>query len=476
MRKYPIVLMLLASAPMAHAADPALDEVLQGFDAPAAEAPMEQVLDGFERPAGNDGMDAVLSGFDTAASTPTDAAVTSSDSSIRLSGALSFSTTYNYAHDAPAPDQTDWRGLSRARGKLNLELDADPFEHWRLHLAGYAWHDLAYQWNGRDQYTDAQLDEMETEAELGEAWLQGRLTSSVDLKLGRQIVVWGKSDNLRVTDVLNPLDARELGLTDIEDLRLPLAMSRLDWYRGDWNLTALAIHETRLDKRPVYGSDFYPAPMPQPADSEPSDGGGNTGYALALNGVFSGWDLSFYGASIIDTRPHMEDGRLQHNRIGMTGAALNIAEGNWLWKGEAAHFTQLRYSSLPGKEKVRSDLLLGLEYSGLHETTLSLEVANRHLHEWEQPLANEELVEDEVQWAARYTGEFQHDRLKLTALAVQYGHRLERGGFTRLQASYELATATTLSGGVVLYKPGAALPFNAIGDNDRLFADLKYSF
>lgn len=462
MRKAIALLLALAAANTAAAAEPAVDQVLQGFDDDA--------------PAADGGMEGVLSGFDQAAPTTAAAPATEAPRTLRLGGALALSAAYNYAHAAPPPGGADFRGLSRARTRLDLELDAEPADKWRLHLTGDAFHDFAYQWRGRDDYTPELRDSLEDEAQLGEAWLQGKLARSVDLKIGRQIVVWGKSDNLRVTDILNPLDTRELGLTDIEDLRLPVTMSRLDWYGGNWDLTALAIHEVRFDERPAFGSDFYPYPTPLPPEPTPADGGADTGYALALNGIFSGWDLAFYGASLLDDRPHLEAGVLRHNRIGMAGSAVNLASGNWLWKGEAAHFTHLRYSTLPGAEKSRSDLLFGTEYSGLRDTTLSLEVVGRHLHDWQAPLAAEGVVEDDVQWALRYTGDFLHARLKLTALNVQSGSHFERGGFTRLQGAYEVADATILTLGLVSYKSGAAMPFNAIGDNDRLFAELKYSF
>ncbi len=54
-------------------------------------------------------------------------------------------------------------------------------------------------------------------------------------KVGRQIVIWGRSESLRVLDVLNPLDNREAGRVDIEDLRRPLAMVRVDAYQKLWD-------------------------------------------------------------------------------------------------------------------------------------------------------------------------------------------------------------------------------------------------
>jgi len=174
---------------------------------------------------------------------------------------------------------------------------------------------------------------------------------SLDIKLGRQIVVWGKSDNIRVTDVLNPLDMREPGLTDIEDLRLPVATSRLDYYIGDWNLTGIVIHEIRFNKSPEYGSDFYPSSTPPPYEDKPGSRCKNTEYAAAINGIFSGWDISFYWADFYNDTPHMElvsagpppQIEWKHARLKMFGAAFNQALGNWLLKTEAAYIDGFKF-------------------------------------------------------------------------------------------------------------------------------------
>ena len=58
-------------------------------------------------------------------------------------------------------------------------------------------------------------------------------------------MVWGKSDNIRVTDVLNPLELREPGLVDLEMIRLPVTMTKLDYYIKGLNLSGIVIHEVR---------------------------------------------------------------------------------------------------------------------------------------------------------------------------------------------------------------------------------------
>ncbi len=443
-----------------------LDAIIDDFDEVAEEQDVDALLDGF-----GDDIEPAVEHVDLPDPTP---------APLQLNGVLAFSSSYNYAHRAPKANETDHRGLSRLRGSLRLELKMDPADNWRGYLETYLSRDLVYALRGRGGYTREQLESQEREAVLGEAWVQGRLTRSLDLKLGRQRVVWGKSDNLRVTDVLNPMDLREPGLVDIEDLRLPLTMARADYYRGDWGLSAFVIQEIRFDKTPQPGSDFYTGPADPVARKSPGHSRRNLEYAVALNGLFHGWDLSLYGARLFDDQPHQEwrDGRLTlvHSRVTMWGSAANMALGNWLLKGEVAHFRGLEFLAMPDRKGRRTDLLLGIEYSGLDDATLTLEVLNRHLHNHTSALAAQGREKDEWQTALRYSGEFLHARLRVTLLALLFGKPEEGGGIVRLQGDYEWAEGVRLIAGIVGYHRGDRRPFDRISGNDRLFLELKYSF
>jgi len=50
------------------------------------------------------------------------------------------------------------------------------------------------------------------------------LTDRLDLRLGKQQVVWGTADGVRILDIINPLDYREWTLKDYIDTRIPLWM------------------------------------------------------------------------------------------------------------------------------------------------------------------------------------------------------------------------------------------------------------
>ena len=449
--------------------------------------PLEEVLDGFgpQEPAAPPlpAPEDVLQGFDESpdrGAPPVDA-LADPGAGWRFSGEVGFSGSYNFAHRAPPPAGTDYRGLSRLRTRLDLELEGDVTPGWRLHLALNGDYDAVYRLHGRQHYEPELLDASESEVEVGEAWLQGSPAPAFDLKIGRQILVWGKSDNLRVTDVLNPLDLREPGIVDIEDLRLPVTMAKLDYYAGDWGFSAVAIPEVRFSKTPPYGSDFYQGGAAAPPPERiPADGVARMQYALAANGIFSGWDLSLYWADIYQDPGYLDYAgglpELRHGRVRMAGAATNIAAGNWLLKGEFAHFSGLGLNGLSGVRRDRDDMLLGVEYSGFGDTTLSAERVLRRLSGFDEDLAAAGYARNQWQTALRYQGEFLHARLKLTGLATFYGEALDEGGFVRLSGDYELAEAQILTLGVIFYQPGDAPPVLGIGDNDRLFAGYSFSF
>ena len=395
---------------------------------------------------------------------------------------MSWRAVFDLARDRPPAGGVDRRGLSSLRSRIEIEADAEPGPGWRARVTGHASYDLAYRVNGRGGYPRGFLDAYESEAELGEAYVRGQLSDDLDVALGRRIVVWGRSDSLRVTDLLNPLDNRRPGMTDIGDLRLPVAMAQLDYYARPWSLSLIAIPERRFDERPVPGSEFFAGTVPLPPRDAPEHAFGTPEIAVALNGTFPGWDISAYAANVFDDRPHVEataaGARRRHGRVWMAGAAGNAVFGSWLFKAEAALLDGLRYSNAPGREFVRLDVLAGLEYSGFTDTTLSFEAVNRHLLDFDPRLAArpDERGRNEPASALRITRRFRNDTVEVTLVALTFGLGGEAGAIQRLQIAHDWSDAITLSGGVVLYASGDRAPLRGIGANDRVFATLEYQF
>ncbi|WP_035238745.1 DUF1302 family protein [Desulfobacter vibrioformis] len=463
----------------------------------AQEEAFDLLLDGFDENTKISG-DSLLDGFDDPGATENEKAgdTLSRDRAPEqqvffLTGHIKTAGYCHFSHDAPVRQGTNWQGVSSLETELLLEFEIKPTDKWNIFnwsvfATGLGGYDFIYTLKGRQNYTDQVLDNYETKAELRELYLRASPVKQLDIKTGRQIVVWGTSDYVRVVDILNPLDLRNPGTTDIEDLRLPVTMSKIDYYQGPFNLSCIMIHEVRFNEPPAYGSVFYPSSQ-APAREEILDSDlKNSQFALALTGRFSGWDLGLYWADIYYPDTYIESvsdgGTLvpvqKHDRVNMFGVSSTLAKGNWILKTESALWEQLRYTNTPNDQFSRLDVMAGFEYSGFTDTRITLELVNQHLFNYNSELKNtpDGINENQLQSVLCIEKDFIHEALTLTFLVMGYGEKWQDGSYQRISAEYDIADSITAKAGVVFYQSGNLPMFNDIGGNDQVFLELKFSF
>ena len=319
----------------------------------------------------------------------------------------------------------------------------------------------------------------ETEIDLNELNIELEIFQDLDFKAGRQIVVWGKSDSIRITDILNPLDNRTPGLVDIKNLRLGRMMSKLDYYMNDLNLSVIALHENRFTKTPTYGSDFKTTI--DKATNMPSDSLDNTSLALSLTGAFEGYDLGFYFADTYVDKPYLVENNTilkYDNKSKMLGAAYNQVVDSFLLKTEIAHFDNINYN-LVSDNKARTDLLLGVEYSGIRDGSISYEIALRKIHDYEALINHEQngyKPEKEYQQALRFNQSYLNQTLDFNAVVNVFGNTGQDGGTARFELDYAVDDQISVSAGVIDYLSGDNLTIDSYKDNDRIFTKLSYGF
>jgi hypothetical protein len=436
----------------------------------------------------------VKTGDETAA----DEGAASQERFVRFSGWFQQRAVYNYAYPEPEQGNTDHRGWSSLRAELAPAADVRFSNDWKARFSGRLRYEPIFAIKGHDNFTSAYVEDRETEAELWDAFVEGIPIHGLSIKVGRQIVVWGTSESLRVTDVLNPLDYREPGVTDIENMRLPLAMTRLDYTWRQLTLSGIAIHEFRPSKLPVWGSDFFFGDEPLPQAYEPDDTLENTEYALSLTARLTGWDLSLYYADLFADEPYLimsrgplivqppfEDPVLLppnyenwYSRLKMYGAAMTAVYGNWLLKTEAAYVQGNRYFNSPNVEKDLLNALVGLEYSGFRNTSITVEYAVRHIFDYEESLQQSpDMVEAyETQSVLRILRDFRRDTLHVLATVILMDDHGDDGWLARIQAEYDWTDHLSITLGGVVYGAAEDGKYAALRDNDRLFALIRYSF
>ena len=386
-----------------------------------------------------------------------------------LTGKLTEQAAYSYNGTTPHDK------FSSLKTSLFLDYEHKFENGWRVKTNAKAYYDAIYDLRD-ESYSQDELDALRSEVELFDAYVEGSITDSLDVKLGRQVVVWGRSDTIRITDVLNPLDNRRPGMVDIEDLRLPTTMLKFDFFWDNWRVTPIAILEQRFSKNPAFGSAFNPTPNPHLSEVDYDD----VTYALSIGGEFSGWDVNFYAARIHDDAGYVKFApapSFTHGKVNMFGTALNVLSGSWLFKTELAYFDGLKYTSTQDKSFNRSDALIGAEYKGIADTLISYDISLRHINGYDARLINERIAleKDTYQHAFRVSSDFLNASLTANYLISLFGKKLDEGGFQRAWVKYELGEGINMNFGVVDYIGGSTF-FDSIKDNDLVFVDVSYSF
>jgi len=222
-----------------------------------------------------------------------------------------------------------------------------------------------------------------TELELREFYLDHYLGSAF-LRLGKQQIVWGQADGLRVLDVLNPLSFREFILPDLEHRRIPLWSLMVEVPVASWMAQLVWIPDGTVTESPLPGAAFSLIPDPftgqgslaadRPDFLEEGD------YGLRLSGFQGGWDLSLnylyhtVDDPLIRVLPDQRRVEARYNRSHLIGATASRPYGDITVRTELGVETKRRFNVIADSPVVETEELsyvLGLDYSGIDDTLVS---------------------------------------------------------------------------------------------------------
>jgi len=194
---------------------------------------------------------------------------------------------------------------------------------------------------------DAKIEGRLTDQDLRrEGGVQGRLLEayanlyfgSVDLRIGKQNIVWGRADALNPTDVLTPKDFTLLSAKDEEERRIGTVALKANYYHGNYTLSLIWL--------PIFNPITIPLGTPpgfQLTEDKRSQGDwSDQGFAIKLDqtGGAIDWSVSYYyGLDLFPVGRPLSPTQtlLVHNRIHMIGADFARTLGRLGVRGEAAY-------------------------------------------------------------------------------------------------------------------------------------------
>ncbi|MCP4020640.1 MAG: hypothetical protein GY729_02255 [Desulfobacteraceae bacterium] len=477
---------------MAFAAETAAEHTLEGFeDSPQMEEKMDQGLDGFN----DTNLDELDEFPGLAADIDKDVAKENQNSNLTIGGFIKFETEYAF--------NRDHKKLSKVRPCLFVETFYKINPDLKFKASALGFYDFAYVIESKSEFLDETLDDNEYDIELRDFYLDGKLTDTISLKTGRQIIAWGDSDYARITDVINPRDLTQPGLIDLEDARLPLFAVRLSAFFDPWSFDVATIHEHPGSKIAGLGSDFdYYAVFRDPSltiatKKTPDSGLDNSGFAARAAWSYNGGDLALVVADTYDHQPYLVyDGIFndmfsftpEYDRFTTFGFSGNLVKDNSLFKLEAAFRKDRKLmrndviyqimSGIPvsGIQTTNSQdqiaVLTGIEYTGISDLRLSLEGEMLHTLDYKPYLSVDEF---EYRTYVQATYQMLNDTLEFDLFWVHFnpGH----GNILRLSSKYDIFDAFTVQAGMAFYDSSDSDSLiHPYKGQDRFFLRLKYSF
>lgn len=405
-------------------------------------------------------------------------------------------------------------GTSAWRGYLQTDLAytyGEP-EHWskaraRLELGrhGVLSSTVKYKITGRFDY-DAVFDieqgfypsdvrkDRRRDFELRETYLDIAPGGDWEFRLGRQHIVWGEVPGLFFADVVSAKDLREFVLPEFDALRIPQWAARAEYFQADTHFEAVWIPWPTVDRIGKPGNDFYPYPpvasgfLPQfQAEQKPSRKLSNSNLGLRMSTLQNGWDLSAFAYRAFDNEAtfyrDVVNGPVptfvytpQHGRITQLGGTVTKDLGDAVLKMEVIGtrgkgFSVQGVTDIDGVAKLDLvDYLVGLDFTLPADSRMNVYFFQRYFTKYETG-----VVPDRTE--SGLTLLLSHKVSSALELQALFITSLNRSDWIfRPKATWNFAKNWRLNVGAdVLHGPQLGF-FGRYAEQDRVYADLRYSF
>ena len=386
--------------------------------------------------------------------------------------------------------------LDKLQNRLELKPEAVIGNRWEFRGRVLGWYDAAMNiepTNSTD-LTPAIKQHYRTYLQSKEAYLLYG-GDAFDFRIGQQQIVWGKTDGLRMLDIINPLDMREFILDDFLDSRIGLWSARLNWYANidgsEHEFEFIVIPDARPGEVAPAGSRWAYALPAAPAGTvlaiqagdEPGWRPADIEVGMAWRSNISGWDLSlnwFYGwKDSPNMQKNMSPGLLTltpvYQRMNTVGGSFSNAFGALVLRGEVAvnfgegiNKTGVTPATSIGRETTLN-AAFGLDYTK-NNWRISPQFFIRYLPGW-----NNDAAEDQASGfvSLMVSTDYLNEKLKPELIGLY--DRADGSWMLRPKIAYEFSDQITARLGVDLFG-GSKGFFARFANNDRVYTEVDYTF
>lgn len=389
----------------------------------------------------------------------------------KTTGILQFDVARTYAR----PEH--W-SMARARAELTAQGGSQGVK-WKI--SGRADADAVFAIDS-GFYPDAVRRDQQYQFDLRETYLDFS-AGDVDIRLGRQHIVWGEMVGLFFADVVSARDLRSFYLPEFEQLRIPQWAARAEYYFGDTHAELVWIPVPSYDRIGKPGAEFYPLPQGTRVRGEvkPDNTLGNGNWGARLSRLVGGWDVSgFYYRSLDVAQTFYQIGNEfepRHERITQIGGTMAKDFGEFVLKGEMVHSRGRKYNTFnpvlnPDGLVAQNtmDYAFGVDIPAFRDGRVNLQYFGRRTFDHNPAIGIDQLADGasillNTKLATAWEGE------------VLYVSMLKRTDFMlRPRVIWSASKNWRLVFGADVFGGDATGAFGRYSDRDRVYTEARWSF
>lgn len=339
-------------------------------------------------------------------------------------------------------------------------------------------------------YSDSQI-----EIDLREVYMDVYF-DKIDLRIGKQQIIWGKADGVFITDVVSPKDLREFLLPDFDEIRMGVTAVKANYYRGNHTFEVVWLPVFTATRMPEKGSIWRPAmdfpvtPVFDYSQQEVEDALENSEWFAKYSAITPAIDFEIMAGYAWDDDPTMHVHKTidpqtrqltgltvtpRHHRLGIGGGSFSSTLGPFVVRGEGAWYAGKYFNTTDpaiADAVVKKDYLhylFGVDYT-LWDINLSGQFIQQAILEYDEP-----IEQDEFENTATFLARRDFLRETLILELFTYVGLNNNDALLRPRIYYDLADGFEILLGANLFA-GDEGSFGQYSDNNMAYFKVKYSF
>lgn len=328
--------------------------------------------------------------------------------------------------------------------------------------------------------------------------------NSMDLRIGKQQIIWGKADGMFITDIVSPKDLGEFLLRDFDEIRTGITSLKANYYLGDNTMEMVWVPTftpTIMPEETSIWSRIPEFPLPITINESQKEIPGrleNSEGFIKFSGMSSLLDYEIMAGIMWDDDPTLHITPIVtidnptptglmlspiHHPLTLAGGSFSSELGGVILRGEGAYYMGKQFSAynpdqmnLPTRlfEKDYAHYLVGTDFS-IGTTRFSTQFIQRAILDYDETIIQEEF-DNTMTFLANRT--FLQETLTLQLFG--YVGLNNEDALIRPSLTYDVADGLEVLVGANVFirdedSENTGL-FGHYDDNDMVYLKVKYSF